>query len=170
MSSFSDAHECPEIPVIAANLHRAVLPRQSQIWAVLHPEQTLQRVHYQMASTFLGRCCLSGGVDRLSGGSGRRWNRALRFTTGPRRSLTRASAAAAAMSRAATLRAGSMWRAQALRGGGAALVVLHSFAGAPETVSVPLQGNMKIEELYAREGIAAKVEKRQPDGQRPEGF
>ena len=69
MSSFSDAHECTEIPVIAANLHRAVLPRQSQIWAVLHPEQTLQRVHYQMASTFLGRCCLSGGVDQLSGGA-----------------------------------------------------------------------------------------------------
>lgn len=31
MSSFSDAHECVEIPIIAANLHRAMFPRQSQI-------------------------------------------------------------------------------------------------------------------------------------------
>ena len=36
MSSFSDAHELVEIPIIAANLHRLMLPRQSQIWAVLH--------------------------------------------------------------------------------------------------------------------------------------
>jgi alpha-galactosidase len=30
MASFSDAHECPEIPIIAANLHRTILPRQSR--------------------------------------------------------------------------------------------------------------------------------------------
>ncbi|HEX6289127.1 MAG TPA: alpha-galactosidase, partial [Herpetosiphonaceae bacterium] len=35
MSSFSDAHEVVEIPIIAASLHRLMLPRQSQIWAVL---------------------------------------------------------------------------------------------------------------------------------------
>src|SRR4029078_7889883 len=32
MSSFSDAHECAEIPIIAANVQRALLPRQNQIW------------------------------------------------------------------------------------------------------------------------------------------
>ena len=35
MASFSDAHECQEIPIIAAALHRVILPAQSQIWAVL---------------------------------------------------------------------------------------------------------------------------------------
>ena len=38
MSSFSDAHETPEIPIVAAALHRLMLPRQSQIWAVLHAD------------------------------------------------------------------------------------------------------------------------------------
>ncbi len=55
MSSFSDAHECDEIPVIAANMHRMILPRQSQIWAVLKSENTLKKCYYQMASTLLGR-------------------------------------------------------------------------------------------------------------------
>lgn len=66
MSSFSDAHECEEIPVIAANLHRAVLPRQSQIWAVIRKTDSLKRIAYSIASTFLGRMCLSGDVTELS--------------------------------------------------------------------------------------------------------
>lgn len=66
MGSFSDAHESPEIPVIAANLHRLILPRQSQIWAVLHPEDSLQRLHYSLAAGFLGRLCLSGEIRSLS--------------------------------------------------------------------------------------------------------
>jgi alpha-galactosidase len=65
MGSFSDAHECPEIPIIAANLHRLILPRQNQIWAVLHAADSLQRIHYSLAATFLGRACLSGDVVSL---------------------------------------------------------------------------------------------------------
>lgn len=66
MSSFSDAHECVAIPIIAANLHYALLPRQSQIWAVLRQEDTPRRIVYTMAAAFLGRLCLSGDVTRLS--------------------------------------------------------------------------------------------------------
>jgi alpha-galactosidase len=66
MSSFSDAHEVREIPLIAANLHRVMLPRQSQIWAVLREKDTLQRIEYSLAATFLGRMCLSGDVHLLS--------------------------------------------------------------------------------------------------------
>lgn len=66
MASFSDAHECEEIPVIAANLHRVVLPRQSQIWAVIRREDSLKRIAYSIANTFLGRMCLSGDVTRLT--------------------------------------------------------------------------------------------------------
>jgi alpha-galactosidase len=65
MGSFSDAHECPEIPIIAANLHRLILPRQNQIWAVLHASDSLQRMHYSLAATFLGRVCLSGEITKL---------------------------------------------------------------------------------------------------------
>lgn len=65
MSSFSDAHEGREIPVIAARLHRLALPRQLQIWAVLRAAQTPQTLCYRLASGFLGRLCLSGDIDRL---------------------------------------------------------------------------------------------------------
>ncbi len=62
MSSFSDAHEIKEIPVVAANLHRLVLPVQSQVWAVLRKTDTLQRIGYSLAATFLGRMCISGDI------------------------------------------------------------------------------------------------------------
>ena len=66
MGSFSDAHESREIPIIAANVQRLILPRQSQIWAVLRKHDTAQRLAYSLAATFLGRMCLSGDVHDLS--------------------------------------------------------------------------------------------------------
>lgn len=66
MASFSDAHECVEIPIIAADLHRAILPRQSQIWAVIRETDSLKRIAYSVANTFLGRMCLSGDVTNLT--------------------------------------------------------------------------------------------------------
>jgi alpha-galactosidase len=66
MASFSDAHETEEIPIIAANLHRAILPRQSQIWAVIRKNDSLKRIGYSIANTFLGRMCLSGDVEELT--------------------------------------------------------------------------------------------------------
>jgi alpha-galactosidase len=65
MASSSDAHESQEIPIIAANLHRLILPRQSQIWAVLHASDSPQRLTYSLATGFLGRLCLSGEIDEL---------------------------------------------------------------------------------------------------------
>jgi alpha-galactosidase len=65
MASFSDAHESPEIPIIAASLQRLILPRQSQIWAVLHASDSSQRLTYSLAAGFLGRLCLSGELDEL---------------------------------------------------------------------------------------------------------
>ncbi len=66
MASFSDAHEAAQIPVIALRLHRSILPAQSQIWAVIRQTDSLQRIVYTMAATFLGRMCLSGDVTNLS--------------------------------------------------------------------------------------------------------
>lgn len=66
MGSFSDAHETREIPIIAANLHRLILPRQSQIWAVLRKGNDDRRLAYLLSSTFLGRMCLSGDITELS--------------------------------------------------------------------------------------------------------
>lgn len=66
MSSFSDAHECPEIPVIAANLHRVMLPRQSLVWAVVRKTDSDQRLYYTLSAAFLGRMCLSGDITELT--------------------------------------------------------------------------------------------------------
>lgn len=66
MSSFSDAHECLEIPYIAANLHQLILPRQSQIWAVISPELSLREIQYRLVSAMLGRFCLSGDIVSLN--------------------------------------------------------------------------------------------------------
>jgi len=66
MASFSDAHECPEIPIIAANLHRVIMPAQSQIWAVIRETDSLKRIAYSVINTFLGRMCISGDVIGLT--------------------------------------------------------------------------------------------------------
>ncbi|MCC5844839.1 MAG: alpha-galactosidase [Verrucomicrobia bacterium] len=66
MGSFSDAHETWSIPIIAANLQRLILPRQSQIWCVLHPRDSLTRIRYGLAATFLGRMAISGEVKDLN--------------------------------------------------------------------------------------------------------
>ncbi len=65
MSSFSDAHECMELPVIGANLHYLISPRQSQIWCVLKDSFSKNHLTYVIASGFLGRICWSGHIDKL---------------------------------------------------------------------------------------------------------
>ncbi|WP_309400126.1 glycoside hydrolase family 36 protein [Cerasicoccus maritimus] len=66
MSSFSDAHESTNIPIVARQLHYLLPPRQSQIWAVLHPSDSAERLVYSLTATFYGRMCLSGAVHELS--------------------------------------------------------------------------------------------------------
>lgn len=65
MSSFSDAHETNDIPLIAANLNPLVWSAQKQIWAVLRCTDSLVRLSYSLAATFLGRMCLSGDLTQL---------------------------------------------------------------------------------------------------------
>jgi alpha-galactosidase len=65
MASFSDAHESPELPLIAGSLARLVPAHKLQIWSVLRPGQTQERTAYSLAATFWGRICLSGDLDAL---------------------------------------------------------------------------------------------------------
>lgn len=66
MCSFSDAHECAEIPLVAANVSRVIPARQSQIWAVLREKDTPSRTIYSLCAAMLGRICLSGDVLNMS--------------------------------------------------------------------------------------------------------
>ncbi|MBI5425387.1 MAG: alpha-galactosidase [Opitutae bacterium] len=77
MSSFSDAHETPDIPLIAANLNPLVWSAQKQIWAVLRASDSPARLSYSLAATFLGRMFLSGDVSALDDTAWRRVTEAI---------------------------------------------------------------------------------------------
>jgi alpha-galactosidase len=142
MSSFSDAHEPPEIPIIAAALHRLLPPRQSQIWAVLKAADPPERTRYSLAAGFLGRLCLSGELMLLD-----------------EMQVGMVQEAVALYRRVAPVIADGTsrihgdlpwsWRHptgwQAVRrmasDDASCLVVAHSFAGCPPTVKVPLPGS-----------------------------
>ena len=66
MCSFSDAHECAEIPLVAANVSRVIPARQEQIWAVLREDETPSRTVYSLCAAMIGRICLSGDVLNLT--------------------------------------------------------------------------------------------------------
>ncbi len=66
MCSFSDAHECPEIPLVAANVSRVIPARQSQIWAVLRKGEADSRTIYSLCAAMMGRICLSGDILKLT--------------------------------------------------------------------------------------------------------
>ncbi len=148
MGSFSDAHECIEIPVIAANLHRAIHPAQSQIWSVIREEDTTRRIVYSLAATFLGRMCLSGDVTYLSdeqrlaitGGIDLykkcahiiRDGRSIRFGTPP-----------------VSMRHPRGWQAVLRSCGKEALLVIHSFeTGGSADIRVSLDGDYVIKDVY----------------------
>ncbi len=139
MSSFSDAHELAEIPIIAANLHRLLLPRQCQVWAVLRRSDDERRLVYSLAATFLGRMCLSGDVDLLDE---EQWE----IVRGAGRLYRQA---APVIKRGHSRRTGSLgeswrhpqgWQAvtRLSENGRAALVVAHAFARAPGGFEVAL--------------------------------
>lgn len=64
--SFSDAHEEKEIPVIAADLQRLILPSKSQIWSVLRKNDEPKRIVYSICAGMYGALCISGDVYDLS--------------------------------------------------------------------------------------------------------
>ncbi len=66
MCSFSDAHECPEIPLVAANVSRVIPARQEQIWAVIRADESDSRTIYSLCAAMMGRICLSGDILGLT--------------------------------------------------------------------------------------------------------
>ena len=151
MASFSDAHECDEIPIIAANMHRILLPRQSQIWAVVHPEHTLQKLYYQICSGLLGRLCYSGDIFALREEQWQVMQAGCDFYA------RAAPVIAEGFSKRygpkiASYRYPRGWQAVVRRGKNQTLTVLHTFHEAPDRVELPDIGSNP--QLFARSGIA----------------
>lgn len=168
MASFSDAHECVSIPVIAANVHRAIQPAQSQIWAVLRKEDDRKRTFYSVANTFLGRMCLSGDIYDLNGAQWEAVEEGISFY----------QEAAPAVKYGKSRRYGeeqqyynhlkgyqAVVRTQTADFDGnpvpeeeaRTLTVVHTFENAPKEIIIPEQGNKKLLKIYARPNVTVSI-------------
>lgn len=150
MASFSDAHECDEIPIIAANMHRMLLPRQSQIWAVVKAGQPLQKLYYQICSGLLGRLCFSGEPDALSAAQWAIMDEGTAFYAKAAPIIDHGVSQRFG-SRIVSYRAPKGWQAVVRRGDAQTLVVVHTFGAAPEAVTLPVGG--KIAAQFMRYGL-----------------
>lgn len=138
MGSFSDAHETLSIPILAANLHRLILPEQSQIWCVLHPGDTPQRMRYGLTATFLGRMALSGNLRSFSPEQTRILHSALHFLP-PCTHILRNGKTRLLRELSPSWNAPRGWQAVWRHTPAEALLVLHVFAEPPaEGLTLPL--------------------------------
>lgn len=138
LSSFSDAHECAAIPIIAANLHRAVPPAKSLVWAVLRKTDDARRLAWSLTAGLLGRLCVSGDAAELSTDQWKIVDEGLAFYR----------LAAPVIRRGVSRRCGPTvtsydtpegWQGMVRTGDAGCLVVLHRFGGAaPGPITVPL--------------------------------
>jgi alpha-galactosidase len=161
MGSFSDAHETREIPIIAANVQRLILPRQSQIWAVLRKSDNAQRLAYSLAATFLGRMCLSGEVHDLSPAQ---WKLAVSAMELYRRvyPVIRDGHSTFHGETGKSWRHPQGWQAvlRTAKNGKRALLVAHTFGKAfPKSVQIPLtESGWKIDEAWpAKSGLKSSL-------------
>ncbi len=157
MASFSDAHECAEIPIIAANLHRMILPGQSQIWAVLRHTDSLRRINYSLINTFLGVMCLSGDVLTLSDAQWRKVDEGIAFYQAVR-GIIRDGVSTFHGAVSASWRHPTGWQAVCRRAGDETLAVLHTFGGDfPEKVTLPVDA-VRILRVMCSEDNAVSLE------------
>ena len=151
MASFSDAHECPEIPIIAAQLHRLILPGQSQIWAVLRAKDSLRRINYSLVNTFLGVMCLSGDAADLSAEQWAKVDEGICFFKAVR-GIIRDGISAFHGEVSRSWRHPEGWQAVCRTAGGETLTVIHTFGGKfPGQVSLPVSGSRILRVMDSEE-------------------
>ncbi len=153
IASFSDAHEADEIPYIAANLHNLILPRQSLIWAVVHDNDTLKRIKYSMAATFLGRICLSGDVDKLSQEQWEVIDNALEFYNSCE-DIIKYGITKVYGNRGRNMRYTSGTQAVFRKNDKEALLVVHAFKDPSETIQIELDSDMKISAEFYNDRVS----------------
>lgn len=160
--SFSDAHEQPEIPVIALDLQRLILPSKSQIWAVLRKEDSLKRITYSVCAGMYGVLCISGDVFDLSK---EQWDHAIRGVEFYRE-------VSPVIADGRTKRFGPFQKSNralkdyqaSVRYGrgdadGLALVLLHTFKNdsGERKIDIPLEDNYIIKKIYEADDHGVKI-------------
>ncbi|MGN0108169.1 MAG: glycoside hydrolase family 36 protein [Hominilimicola sp.] len=148
MASFSDAHECVEIPIIAANLHKAILPRQSQIWCVIRKNDSPKRLAYSLSAAFLGRMCLSGDVTELTAEQWSIIEKGIDFY----------KKAVPVIKKGITKRIGTPIKSErhpdgiqiVLRGNEElTLIVIHAFENPPARINIPIDETAEVVSVYS---------------------
>ncbi len=174
LSSFSDAHESREIPLIAASLQLLIPPAQSLVWAVLHPDDPPRRLVFSLAATFLGRVCLSGPVGRITDDQWCLVQEGLAFYRKCWPVIRRGTSRICGdvpVSR----RHPRGWQAVVRQSaeGSRCLVVLHVFAREdrqPMSVPLPAGGTWKVAGQFPSEGLETPVRKGTLEVALPEDF
>ena len=158
MASFSDAHECAEIPIIAAALQRVILPAQSQIWAVLQATDSIRRINYSLINTFLGVMCISGDVIHLSAEQWEKTEEGMEFFRQVRHIIRDGVSAFFGDAPAGSWRHPEGWQAVVRETEHETLAVIHTFGGTiPEMVVLPVRGK-QILRVMCSEGNAVTLE------------
>ena len=141
MASFSDAHECLEIPIIAASLHRLILPCQEQIWAVLRANDSLRRINYSLVNTLLGVMCLSGDIHHLSEEQWAHVDKGIAFYRSVSPIIQHGTSAIHQHLSSQSWRHPEGWQAVIRTSkDGQALIVIHTFGGEiPAQITLPVQ-------------------------------
>ena len=149
MASFSDAHECVHIPIIAANLHRLIQPAKSQIWAVLRKTDSLRRINYSLVNTMLGVMCISGDVYDLSGEQWDVVDKNIAFYKKYSHVIKKGTSSFYG-SRIESYLSPEGWQAVVRYNSdsGISLIAVHTFGGEiPEMVSLPVNGDTVLDVL-----------------------
>ncbi len=158
MASFSDAHECPEIPLVAADLTRLILPRQSQIWSVVRRDDSLRRIIWSLSATLLGRMCLSGPLHLLGEDQMQAIRDGVAFYRKAAPIIAEGSTRIYRQDITAYDHAHG-WQATVRRGEAGLLVTAHAFEhnGGAYTLPCDVSG-WSIDDVYAAEGCGAAIE------------
>ncbi|MBX7120591.1 MAG: alpha-galactosidase [Opitutaceae bacterium] len=154
MSSISDAHETPDIPIIAANLNSLVWSAQKQIWAVVRRGDTVRRLAYSLAASFLGRMCLSGDIQMLDETAARFVREAVDFyrEVAP---VIRDGEFRCRRNIGESYQHPTGWQVVTVEAGRQLLVVWHRFGGAASGMEINLPGaaNWRVERTLDPESL-----------------
>lgn len=134
--SSSDAHEGLEAPIIAANVLTQVVAYKSEVWCVLHANDSPQRLAYTLCGGLLGRMSLSGEIDELSPAQQQILEDAMAFTVLARNIIKDGAFRVEAHRGLAFLNPHGY---QIVRGSTPTeeMIVIHAFGDCPEKLSIP---------------------------------
>ncbi|MFW5996868.1 MAG: glycoside hydrolase family 36 protein [Lentisphaeria bacterium] len=157
MHSFSDAHTCRDIPIVAANVARLVPARQNQIWAVVMPDEDEQRLVYSLAATFIGRMCLSGEIWHLDETRMRVVKEAMDFYNEVAH-IIRCGVVYRYGQWSSAYRHLTGWQAVTISAAKGILVIVHVFGDGVQPRPIPLAGRRVIRNQLVSGDTSVKIE------------